>query len=127
MPDIDLHRVHGLGLERARGAADEMARDLARRFDLEGHWTGNVLRFERPGIHGELAVDAKALHLTVTLGLLLKAMKSSIEQATLAELDKLFRKAPAARASSKSAERPRKSPATRRPNLRAPRQAGGSK
>src|SRR5688572_894690 len=114
MPDIDLHRVHGLGLERARVAADAMARDLARRFDLKGQWAGNVLQFERPGVRGELAVDAKALHLTVSLGLLLKAMKGSIEQAIVAELDKLFRRAPAAKATAKPTARPRKPRASRK-------------
>jgi putative polyhydroxyalkanoate system protein len=91
--DIDLRRTHGLGLERARAAAEEMARDLARRFQLKGHWSGNILRFERPGVRGELAIDAKALHLTVTLGLLLKAMRGSLERAIEEELDSLFHKA----------------------------------
>jgi putative polyhydroxyalkanoate system protein len=90
MADIEIHRVHNLGLKAARAAADKMAEQLGRKFDLKGDWEGNTLRFERPGVTGALAIDDKALKLSVTLGFLLKAMKGSIEGAVRQELDKLF-------------------------------------
>ena len=90
MADIDLQRVHNLGMKAAKAAADRMAQDLARKFDLRGDWTGNVLNFQRPGVTGSLAVTDKDLRLTVSLGFLLKAMKGSIEKAVLQELDALF-------------------------------------
>lgn len=90
MPDIDVHRVHHLGLPAARVAADRMAADLGRKFDLRGGWKGNVLTFERPGVSGSLAITGKDLHLTVSLGFLLRAMKGSIERAVMEELDRLF-------------------------------------
>jgi len=88
--DIDLHRAHHLGLAGARKVADKLASDLGRKFDLRGDWKGNVLHFQRPGVTGSLAVGERDLHLSVTLGFLLKAMKGSIERAVLAELDKLL-------------------------------------
>lgn len=90
MADIDLQRVHNLGMKAAKAAADRMAQDLARKFDLRGDWSGNVLNFQRPGVTGSLAVTDKDLRLTVSLGFLLKAMRGSIERAVLEELDALF-------------------------------------
>ena len=90
MADIDVHRTHNLGLAAARAAADRMAEHLGRRFDLRGEWAGDVLHFQRPGVNGSLAVTDKDLRLTVTLGLLLRALKGSIQSAIDEELDKLF-------------------------------------
>ena len=115
MPDIEVRRVHNLGLQGARKAADKLAADLGRKFGLTGGWEGDVMRFERPGVTGSLANDAAALHLSVSLGFLLKAMKGSIEEAVTAELDRLFPvraapKQPSAKAKSKKAPaRPKKS------------------
>ena len=108
MADIDVHRVHNLGLAAARVAADRMVEDLGRKFDLRGTWQGNTLNFERPGVHGTLAIDAKALHLTVSLGFLLRAMKGSIERAVMSELDELFAKPPPAAAAEPSAKKKKK-------------------
>ena len=111
MADIDITRVHNLGLASARDAADRMAADLARKFDLKGDWDGNVLHFQRPGVSGSLAITAKDLHIAVTLGFLLKAMKGSIERAVLHELDTLFAassKGETAKAKSKTAPASRK-------------------
>jgi putative polyhydroxyalkanoate system protein len=95
MADIDLHRAHDLGLEKARAMAEKMAGDLGRKFGLQGDWDGNVLRFARPGLSGSLAVTAKDVRLSVTLGLLMKAMKASIERAVEQEIDGVFSKAAA--------------------------------
>ena len=90
MADIEIHRSHNLGLKAARAAADKMAETLGRKFDLKGSWAGNVLRFERPGVSGSLAIADKHLDLSVGLGFLLKAMKGSIQSAIEQELDRLF-------------------------------------
>ncbi len=90
MADIDITRKHDLGLARARDAAERMAAELARKFDLKGEWAGDVLHFRRPGVTGSLAIGAKELRIALTLGLLLKAMKGSIERAVSSELDALF-------------------------------------
>lgn len=94
MADIEIKRVHNLGMKAARAAADRMADHLGRKFDLKGDWEGNVLHFERPGVTGSLAISDKDLDLRVALGFLLKAMRGSIETAVRHELDKLFVEAP---------------------------------
>lgn len=91
MADIELHRVHDLGMKGARAAADEMAAHLGKRFDLRGAWSGDTMNFDRPGLHGTLALTARDLSLKVTLtGFLLKAMRPVLEQAIVGELDALF-------------------------------------
>ena len=90
MADIDITRVHNLGLGAARAAAERMEAQLGRKFDLKGGWTGNVLSFERPGVSGSLKITDKDLYISVALGFLLKAMKGSIERAVVHELDTLF-------------------------------------
>ena len=97
MADIEIRRLHELGLAGARAAAERMAEDLRRRFGLAGSWQGNVFRFERPGVKGSLAVSERDLHLDVALGLLLKAMRGSIERAVNEQLDAITRAPPAAR------------------------------
>lgn len=103
MADIDLKRDHGLGLAAARKAADKMAEDLGRKFNLVGSWTGNTMHFDRPGVAGTLALTDKDLHLSVKLGFLLKAMRGPIERAVHEELDALFSK----QASAKKAPAPK--------------------
>jgi putative polyhydroxyalkanoate system protein len=113
MADIDVHRVHNLGLAAARAAAEKMEAHLGRKFDLRGAWHGNVLKFERPGVSGLLTIGEKDMNLSVTLGFLLKAMRGSIEAAVRHELDDLFPEgAPPAKAApatpKKAAPKPKK-------------------
>jgi putative polyhydroxyalkanoate system protein len=118
MADIDLEREHDLGLPAARKAADKMAEDLGRKFNLVGSWAGNTLHFDRPGVAGTLALTEKHLHLTVKLGFLLKAMRGPIERAVHQELDSLFAKhaaAPAKKlATPKAAPSPKKATSARK-------------
>lgn len=107
MADIDLKRVHHLGMKAARHAADEMAADLGRKFGLAGRWEGNILHFDRPGVTGKLALTEKDLHLTVTLGFLLKALRGSIERAVHEELDSLFASKGAAKPPAKKPVSPK--------------------
>ena len=118
MADIEIQRAHNLGLKAARTAADKMAETLGRKFDLKGDWSGNILRFERPGVSGSLAVSDKDIRLSVGLGFLLKAMRGSIESAIEQELDKLF-----ARSGAEPAARRPKPTAVKKPA--AGRKKGG--
>jgi putative polyhydroxyalkanoate system protein len=125
MADIDITRVHNLGLAAARAAAERMETQLGRKFDLKGAWTGNVLNFERPGVSGSLKITDKDLHLSVALGFLLKAMKGSIEKAVVHELDTLFAAKPAPAKGSPGQAASPKSEGVKSKKAPAPRKKGG--
>lgn len=138
MADIDLKRTHHLGLKGARDAADKMADKLGKQFNLSGDWEGNTLHFDRPGVNGSLKVSDKDMHLQVTLGFLLKAMKGPIEKAVHEQLDKvlaeaksaaekLVEKAPAKAAAKPAATKPATAKTAAKPAAKATGKSGTRK
>ena len=104
MADIEIRRAHGMGIKAARAAAEKMAEHLGRKFDLKGDWDGNVLHFQRPGVTGTLVVGDKDLSLSVALGMMLRMMKGSIEQAVRHEMDQALASVPKAAPKAASAK-----------------------
>jgi putative polyhydroxyalkanoate system protein len=88
--DIKLKRKHGLGLKKARVAAQKVADDLSSEFGMTSEWDGDVLRFNRSGVHGELHVSRDEVHLDARLGLLLSAFKPKIEEHINNNFDRYF-------------------------------------
>jgi putative polyhydroxyalkanoate system protein len=80
MSDIRIRRPHGKSLAEARASAEHMAVELNDEFDLSYSWNGNVMRFKRPGVSGDLTVDESDVALDIRLGLLLFALKPAIER-----------------------------------------------
>ena len=54
MSVIDIHRAHSLDKAHAREAAETLAKDLSRQFDVNYEWDGDRLRFKRSGVKGKL-------------------------------------------------------------------------
>lgn len=79
MADIHLERKHAMGLKKAKAAAQKVADELAAEYGVTSTWDGDVLRFERKGVHGELLVAADRVCLEARLGLLLSPMRPRIE------------------------------------------------
>jgi putative polyhydroxyalkanoate system protein len=79
MADIHLERKHALGLAKAKAAAQRVADELASDYGVTCSWDGDVLRFERRGVQGELAVTRDLVRLDARLGMLLAAMRPRIE------------------------------------------------
>lgn len=63
----------------AQTAADELASDLARKFDIEYGWDGNDIHFERPGVHGQISVGEREIRVQAYLGFMLALMRGPIE------------------------------------------------
>jgi len=80
MSDIDIRRKHSLPQAKAREAAEKVAKQLKREFELQYRWEGSSLRFERAGVDGKLTVNANEVHLRAKLGLLLGFLKPQIER-----------------------------------------------
>jgi len=87
MSDIDIRRKHTLSPEKARAAAEKVAKQLKREFALEYRWEGASLHFERAGVDGRLTVSQSEVHLRAKLGLLLTFLKPQIEDKVHAHLD----------------------------------------
>ena len=90
MADIEIRRSHGVTLQDARTAAERIAAELEQRFGVRGEWQGDTFNFKRSGVSGFLTVGAQDVHLSVTLGMLMRAMKDSIERAAVNKLDAVF-------------------------------------
>ena len=79
MSHIDLHAHHRLSREEAHAAADELAGDLAGKFDIDYRWEGDHIHFERPGVSGTIMVRDREIRIRARLGLLLAFLKPQIE------------------------------------------------
>jgi putative polyhydroxyalkanoate system protein len=90
MPTISIKRRHKLDQKKAKVAAEKIARDLNKRFDLSYEWEGDHIAFERPGLSGSLHVGKTNVQLDVELSFLLYALKGPIEREINKELDALF-------------------------------------
>ena len=90
MSDIKIRRSHSMSHDKARMAAEKMAKRLKKEFDLDYEWDGDVLTFERTGVNGEFTVAPKYVEMEVKLGFLLKMMKPTIEKHINENLDQIF-------------------------------------
>jgi putative polyhydroxyalkanoate system protein len=86
MSDITIRRTHGKTPAEARASAEHMAAELKEEFDLSSAWDGDVLRFKRSGLSGELTLAGQEVALHIHLGFLLSALKPKIER----EVHKFF-------------------------------------
>lgn len=80
MSSIHITRTHGQTVKKAKAAAEQIAADLAEEFDIDYGWEGDVLRFSRSGVQGEIRVLKKTLEVQAKLGLLVSMLKGRIEQ-----------------------------------------------
>jgi putative polyhydroxyalkanoate system protein len=112
MADIHIHRVHTLGLAKARKVAWKWAEDVESQFDMEctvieGE-TSDTVEFKRSGVSGILIVAADHFDLEAKLGFLLGAFSKTIEAEITKNLDALLSQsatAPLKKAAAKKAPR----------------------
>jgi putative polyhydroxyalkanoate system protein len=109
MSSISIRRRHGLPITDARKAAEKVARELEKDFDLAYEWQGHVLHFSRSGVQGTLHVSEQEVRIDARLGLLLGFLKARIETEVEGNLDRLFGKPEA-----KPAKEPAKKPSTKK-------------
>jgi putative polyhydroxyalkanoate system protein len=79
MSYIDMHARHSMSRDAAQSAADELASDLARKFDIDYGWEGDHILFERPGVNGTITVREQEIRIEARLGLMLMFLKPQIE------------------------------------------------
>jgi len=90
MADISITQEHSLSHDAARSAAQKVADKLVREYGLDCKWEGNILRFERSGVEGSLALSERQAALRIKLGFLMSAFASTIEQKVAESMRKTF-------------------------------------
>ena len=94
MADIHIVREHDLGLEHARKLAFRWAEVAEKKLDMDCTYTegrsSDLVKFRRPGAHGELKVTAHSFELHARLGLVLGVFKHKIETEIVKNLDQLL-------------------------------------
>lgn len=90
MADISITQQHNLSQAAARAAAQKVADKLAGEYGLSCRWEGDVLRFERSGVDGSLALENSQAALRIKLGFLMSAFAATIEHKVAESMRKTF-------------------------------------
>lgn len=90
MADIRITQAHKLPHKKAKAAAQKVADQMAKEYEMASQWDGDVLHFKRTGVSGKLTVSEQEAHLEISLGFLLKAFASTIEEKVSVKMKKVF-------------------------------------
>ena len=90
MADLKVVRKHTIGLKKAKVAAQKVADDLAQEYGMDSAWEGDVLRFTRSGVDGQLTVSKDQVVLDAKLGFVLSAFRHRIEEHVNENFDRYF-------------------------------------
>jgi putative polyhydroxyalkanoate system protein len=91
MNEILITRVHKLSPNKARLAAEHVAVDLEKKFDLSCAWDEDgVMYFERTGVSGQLTLAKHEVTVQVKLGLFFLPFKAALESEIHQYFDKRF-------------------------------------
>jgi len=93
MARIAIEKGHHLSHKKAKEAAEKVAVDLKKRFELDYRWKGDAIEFERTGLAGTLRVGKDDVRLDAELGFMLSLIQPALESAVHKEFDKYFGKA----------------------------------
>ena len=90
MSNINIKRLHGADLERARAAAIEVAEKISEDYGIDYHWEDECLHFSRPGVDGRIEISDEHIEVSAKLGMLVALFRDSIEAEITRKLDRLF-------------------------------------
>jgi putative polyhydroxyalkanoate system protein len=90
MPDISITQKHKLTQKKAKAAAQKVIDDLAAEYGVTAEWEGDVVSFQRSGVSGTLELLPHEAQIEITLGFMLKAFSSTIEQHVQDHMEKVF-------------------------------------
>lgn len=95
MATIDVRRAHTLTKDEARKRAEDFARTMQQRFELDWRWEGDRIVFDAPrgaakGTKGSVDVGDKDVRVQIDLPFLLRMLKGTVESKVNEKLDKLL-------------------------------------
>jgi len=81
MSSIQINQPFTMPRAKLRDELDTLAQQLGQDLDLRCEWqSDDCLNFERNGAKGQINIGDEELELTITLGMLLKVFRGTIEQ-----------------------------------------------
>jgi putative polyhydroxyalkanoate system protein len=87
---IHLRREHDLTPMAARKKVERVAEVLAKRFDAECEWQGDVLSIMHPSVKGKVTVGKDDVVVEAKLGFLLAMFRDRIDEELVRILDQEF-------------------------------------
>jgi putative polyhydroxyalkanoate system protein len=90
---ILLRREHDLTPAAAREKVERVAAVLAKRFDAECEWHGDVLSIKHPTVTGTVTLGKSDIVVAAKLGLMLAMFRGRIDEELERALDREFPKA----------------------------------
>ena len=90
MPSIQIERKHHKTIAQAKEAVNHIAKNLAKKFDVEHEWRGNTLAFTRSGVSGRIVLTKGMVEVLADLSFLLGAIKPAIEREIEKYLEREF-------------------------------------
>lgn len=90
MSKIYLRREHDLSPKAARKKVERVAEALAKRFDAECTWKGDVLSVDHPSVNGTVTVGKNDVVVEAKLGFLVSMFRDRIDEELARVLDKEF-------------------------------------
>jgi putative polyhydroxyalkanoate system protein len=96
MATIDIRRAHTVGMDDAKAKAEQLAKEMKAKFDLDWSWEGDKIRFKSErgvakGTSGQVTVTPAEVRVEIDLPLLLRALKGTISSRVNETLDTLLR------------------------------------
>jgi putative polyhydroxyalkanoate system protein len=90
MSRIHLRRSHDLTAKAARERVNRMAKALAKKFDAECSWQGEVLSIEHPNVTGTVTIEKNEIVVEATLGFFLAMFRDRVDSELVHILDAEF-------------------------------------
>jgi putative polyhydroxyalkanoate system protein len=84
MATIDICRTHTLAKEEAKKRAEQLAKGMEVKLDLQWRWEGDHIRFEAPkgpakGTTGTVEVTDSTVRVQIDLPFMLRVLKGKVE------------------------------------------------
>jgi putative polyhydroxyalkanoate system protein len=95
MATIDVRRTHTLSKDEAKKRAEDLAKSMQQRFNLDWRWEGDRIVFDTPsgpakGTRGSVDVGDSEVRVQIDLPFLLRVMKGTVESKVQERLGQLL-------------------------------------
>jgi putative polyhydroxyalkanoate system protein len=95
MATIDVRRTHTLSKDEAKKRAEELARSMQQKLELDWRWDGDRIVFEAPrgtakGTKGSVEVTASDVRVQIDLPFLMRVLKGTVESKVHEKLGQLL-------------------------------------